>query len=285
MRTVDLHTHTTFSDGTLQPEELIAQAKEVGLSALAVSDHDTCDGLERAEAAGAALGIEVIRGCELSTMTEKGELHILGLWVPNDPELQRLLTLLQERRRERNWAMLAKLDQLGMPVSQEEVLALAGSGTVGRPHMARAMCAKGYVKTVREAFDRFLGAGCPAFVPKRVLAPSEAVQALAKAGATVSLAHPFLLHFPKAWLWAMIRSLLPFGLDALEVWHTEHTQEDVQQGLAWAKELDLGVSGGSDYHGSNKPGVELGRGRGSLCLSYDLLEHLRARRRAQGLPV
>ena len=283
MQRIDLHTHTAFSDGTDQPCELLKQAKAVGLAAIAVTDHDTCEGLELAEASGQAEGVQVVRGCELSSMSERGEMHILGYWLPyQSAPLEELLRRLRAQRSLRNERMVEKLCSLGCRLSMEEVQNLAGQGTVGRPHMARALLAHGYVRSLSEAFERYLASGRPAYVPKEVLSPDEVIASLVRAGATVSLAHPLVHGYPESWLFATIRRLRDIGLDALEAWHSEHKPSDVHLCQAWAQALGLDLTGGSDYHGSNKPNVHLGTGRGNLQLSTAILEKLLCRRRAQG---
>ncbi|MCR5813407.1 MAG: PHP domain-containing protein [Desulfovibrio sp.] len=283
MRRIDLHTHTSFSDGTDQPEELVQKARAAGLAAIAVTDHDTCEGLEQAVAAGHALGVQVVRACELSTMTERGEMHILGYWLPrNCAPLEALLTRLRAQRALRNERMLEKLCALGCQVNMEEVRRFAGQGTVGRPHIARALLQHGYVQSLAEAFDRYLASGRPAYVPKQVLSPDEVIPCLVRAGATVSLAHPLLHGYPESWLFATIKRLAGIGLDALEAWHSEHKACDVHICQAWAQALGLDLSGGSDYHGRNKPHVQLGTGRNNLQLPWEILEKLLQRRRAQG---
>ncbi|MBR3663290.1 MAG: PHP domain-containing protein [Desulfovibrio sp.] len=285
MSSIDLHTHTAFSDGSDQPEELIKRAKALGLSAIAITDHDTCAGLSRAVAEGKTSGVAVIRGCEFSTMTERGELHILGYWLPyQHAPLEGMLAKLRSQRALRNERMVEKLCSLGLQLDMEEVLRFAGQGTVGRPHMAQAMLARGYVQSLREAFERYLSCGRPAYVPKAVLTPDDVVTCLAECGATVSLAHPCVYGYPESWLWATIGRLARLGLDALEAWHSEHKPSHVHLCQAWAQALGLAVSGGSDYHGSNKPDVQLGVGRGNLNLSWEMLEQLMNRRRARGLP-
>ncbi|MBO4369468.1 MAG: PHP domain-containing protein [Desulfovibrio sp.] len=285
MQRIDLHTHTTFSDGTQRPEELVALAREIGLSALAITDHDTCEGVPYAVTACSA-PLRVIRGCELSATTMYGELHILGLFIPDTPSpLDGIMARLREKRKRRNERIVEKLCALGLPIAMEEVLAMAGCGTVGRPHIARLLFKKGYVVSLKEAFTRYIGKDGPAFVPKEAFSPEEAVSSLARCGATVCLAHPFLYHYPESWLFATIKNLMPLGLDALEVWHTEHSDSDMRKAREWAQTLGLGESGGSDYHGLNKPGVHLGKGRGNLRIGIDVLFALEARRRAQGLAI
>ena len=283
---IDLHTHSTFSDGTSTPEELLAHAKEIGLQALALTDHDTCSGLPRAEKAAAEAGIPFVRGCELSTRTERGSFHILGLWLPEQTDvLEERLSALRRRRAERNEKIVERLCTLGLPLTMEDVLICAGQGTVGRPHIAQVMVQKGYVPDLRSAFTEYLGANGRAYVPKKVFSPEEAIRLLVSTGATVSLAHPCIHHYPSAWLFERIRMLAAVGLDAIEAWHTEHSPEDVAQCLAWADELGLGVSGGSDYHGKRKPGTHLGTGHGNVCVPYRVLQDLQERRRSKGLPV
>ena len=284
MKYVDLHTHSTASDGTDSPAELVRHAREAGLAAIAVTDHDTLAGLAEAREAARGHAIRVIGGCELSARTARGEVHILGLWLPDEaPGLQRHLVELRRKRAERNAGMVQKLRELGFDISMEEVSTLA-RGSVGRPHIARVMVGKGFVKDEREAFQRYLGTGGKAWLPKEVLSPEQAVGLLAGLGATVSLAHPFIQGYPVAWLEGVLRDLVSCGLDAIEVWHSEHNDAQTRLALEWAKRYDLGMTGGSDYHGINKPGIRLGRGRGGLRIPLDVLDKLEVRRRAQGRP-
>ncbi|MBQ7456826.1 MAG: PHP domain-containing protein [Desulfovibrio sp.] len=276
MDRIDLHTHTNFSDGTLSPTELVRLAKESGVGCLAITDHDTIDGVAEALVAGKTFGVAVIGGCELSAMTEYGELHILGLWVTPCKALLDMLSELRGTRARRNQAMLARLNDLGISLSMEEVRSFAGQGSIGRPHIAQALQARGLVQSVRQAFERYIGAGCPAFVPKESPSPEALVQRLSASGAVVSLAHPFLHHYPNDWLYQRIQSLQAHGLDALEAWHSEHSPEQSKQCRQWAERLGLALTGGSDFHGTTKPGVFLGVGRHNLCLGWDLLQALEA---------
>ncbi|MBR4742345.1 MAG: PHP domain-containing protein [Desulfovibrio sp.] len=286
MDSIDLHTHSTFSDGSKTPEELVWEAKACGLHALALTDHDTCNGLDLAVHAASAANIHFVRGCELSAHSELGELHILGLWVPpKSAALENTLAMLRQRRCTRNEKMVEKLCQLGLPLSMEDLLACAGTQTtVGRPHIALAMIQKGYVRSLKEAFKQYLGFGAKAYVSREVFPAQEAVRVLSRLGATVALAHPMIHHYPRQWLRKQIMLLMEVGLDALEVWHTEHSEQDSAFCLQLAHELGLGVSGGSDYHGKNKPTVLLGRGHGNLAVSVQVLHDLEERRRSKGLP-
>ncbi|MEG6593543.1 PHP domain-containing protein [Desulfovibrio sp. 1188_IL3213] len=286
MELVDLHTHTRASDGTDSPAQLMAKAAEAGLRAIAVTDHDTLSGLDEAAAAGRELGVELIRGCEISTSTELGELHILGLWLPEQPEaLLQNLAFLREKRGERNEGIVRKLQDLGLDVGMEEVLAAAKGESVGRPHIAEVLLRKGYAKNIREVFKEFLGNHGKAYLPKEVLEPEAIVRLLADLGATVSLAHPLLWKAPPGWLEGQVARLRDCGLNAIEAWHSEHTEADVRTCLALAKRFDLGISGGSDYHGINKPAIQLGRGYGGLRVGVGVLDDLRERRIKMGLPV
>ena len=200
VRFVDLHTHTTASDGTDSPAEVVRKAARLGLAAVAITDHDTLSGLDEAEAAGEKYDIEVIRGCELSTQGEYGEVHLLGLWIPREcGPLQRELSRLRECRGTRNRRMLDKLHELGVDISLDAVLAQAGGESVGRPHIARAMLAAGYVSSIAEAFARYLAEGAAAYVPREIPGIVDGVRLLAEAGALVSLAHPRLIHCPEGW--------------------------------------------------------------------------------------
>lgn len=284
MKLIDLHTHTLASDGTDSPAALMEKAHAAGLAAVAVTDHDTVAGLDEAEESGRKLGIRVIRGCELSTHTEYGEVHILGLWLPRDiAPLEERLGYLRRKRCERNRGMVEKLRALGMDISLEEVRATA-TGSVGRPHIAAVLAAKGYARDVGQAFRDYLGAGGKAYLPKEALAPDVAVRLLAGLGATVCLAHPLLQKYPAPWLEGLVKKLSGYGLAAIEAWHSEHSQADTRLCVEWARRFGLGLSGGSDYHGANKPGIHLGVGRGGLRVPLDVLEKLEARRRARGLP-
>lgn len=281
---VDLHTHSTASDGTDSPAALVARARGLGLAAIALTDHDTLAGLAHAEQAAREQGIEVIRGCEISTRSEAGEHHILGLWIPARAEaLDSWLDAVRRRRNERNAEMVARLRALGFDITLEEVRARA-SGSVGRPHMAAVLAAKGYARDVASAFRNYLGSDGKAYVPKRVPPPEEAVRLLAGMGATPVLAHPFLNAAAAAAVEALTRRLAACGLAAIEAWHSGHSEADTRRCVELAERFDLGLSGGSDYHGANKPGIRLGTGHGGLRVPVSALEALRQRRRARGLP-
>lgn len=284
---VDLHTHTSASDGTDSPAGMVRRAAGLGLGAVAVTDHDTLAGLDEAEAAGRALGVEIVRGCEISTRFGQSEVHIVGLWVPRETErlkpLEAALAHVREGRATRNRRMAERLADLGLPVTYEAVRELAGGEVVGRPHFAALLCRLGVTATPREAFDRYLGAGRSAYVPRELPEPAEAVTWLSAIGATACLAHPRLIRCAPEALEDLVASLVPHGLNAIEAYHSEHSAADERVCVELAQRHGLLLSGGSDYHGAAKPGVELGRGRGGLRVTAAILERLRADRHARGL--
>lgn len=288
---VDLHTHSTASDGTDSPAELIKKSKDMDLAAIALTDHDTVAGLPEAEEAARDLGQTFIRGCEVSTSTEFGKAHILGLWLPEEiGPFEEMLKHFQEERLKRNLKMIDSLRKLGFDITYEEVEANAGGSTsVGRPHFASVLVQNGYAETSAEAFEKYLGENGTAFVAKFSPPPEEATRVLSSLGATVIIAHPlaqrkFQGQFPAEYPENLIRRLLPFGLDGLEVWHSAQSGEQSAKLLALAQKYDMAASGGSDYHGQKKKGVELGSGCGNLRVPASALENLLARRRAKGQP-
>lgn len=260
MPDVDLHTHTTYSDGKLSPQELLQAAKAAGLSALALTDHDTTDGLPEAVAEGAKLGIRVVAGVEISADYAPGTMHILGLGVdPAEPAFAEALRGLQRARAERNPRMLAALQAQGLELSWQDVQHEAGGPQVGRPHFAAALIAKGLVKDFDEAFDRWLGKGCPAYVPKVRLAPDKAIACIHAAGGVAVLAHPIQLRLEGKSLEEQIARLKSYGLDGIEVWHTDHDAAWTKLAEDLAQRHGLKASGGSDFHGIPGRAASLGR--------------------------
>ncbi|WP_028574636.1 PHP domain-containing protein [Desulfonatronovibrio hydrogenovorans] len=285
MSQIDLHTHSTASDGTFTPPELVRHAVGKGLDAIALTDHDTTGGLAQALKAGQELGLELIPGCELS-VEYKGLMHILGLWLkPDAPELNRSLAELRAKRNSRNEIMLGRLQELGIRITFEDVKSLAGDAAIGRPHISRVLMNKGVVNSVQEAFDRFLGPKGKAYVAKEKFDPAKAISILKKEQATVILAHPFSLKLSPELLRQELVQLKELGLDGVEVFYPEHTREQTRLYLDLCQELDLLPSGGSDFHGTVKPQIKLGKGRGKLDLPYSLLQTMKDRRQEQGLWV
>lgn len=287
MTRIDLHTHSTASDGTDGPAELVRKAAAAQLAVLALTDHDTLDGLGEAEREAGQCGIIFVRGCEISTATLWGEAHFLGLWIPEDAartkELEAALSEVREKRRERNVRIAEKLQSLGMNVTYEAAAALAGGSVVGRPHFAELLCRLGVVEDRREAFRRYLGREGSAYVPRELMSPERAVSLLKSAGALVSMAHPRLLHAPVEELEQLLVRLKDVGLDALEAYHSEHDAGDVRLCVELAERYHLQITGGSDYHGEAKPKIDLGRGKGNLRVGMSVYEKLMDYRRKTGL--
>lgn len=282
MALIDLHTHSRASDGTLAPAELVDLAGKSGLTALALTDHDTLDGLPEARHAGAACGVEVVSGVELSVDDGGRGIHILGYFLSEQPgPLAEELAFLRDKRHGRNRLILEKLARLGIPIDYEEVRALA-EGSVGRPHIAQVMLAKGAVSSMKEAFSRYLGNRGQAYVPKEKLDIAKAFELLHAEGALVVLAHPYMLGQNGRTLIDTVGRYKDLGLDGIEVFYTEHSQSQTLEYFALARRFGLAMTGGSDFHGATKPGVQLGRGRGNLAVDASILEKLKARLAARG---
>lgn len=245
---IDLHTHTNASDGLLAPAELVRAARAAGLSALGIADHDTVNGIE--EALGAAVeGITLVPGVEINAYHGDFEYHILGYFVDHrDADLARALGELREARVRRMHLIVSKLGDLGMEVSPGEILAVSGDASVGRPHIARVMLDKGFVSSMREAFDRFIGEGKPAYAPRSKLTPLEAIGVIKAAGGLAVLAHPGLFGGDE-----LIPRLAAWGIVGIEVYTPDHTGAQIARYRGFARELGLICTGGSDFHGWNGP--------------------------------
>jgi hypothetical protein len=286
-RIIDLHTHSLASDGSDSPAALVRKAAAKGLAAIALTDHDTLAGLEEAETEAARAGIELIRGIELAVQDEFGELHLLGLFMPRLSEgMCEVIDILQRQRLSRNQAMLDVLAAMGMPMTMDDVREHSGKVAIGRPHIALAMKSKGYVPCRKEAFERYIGWNGSAFIPRMLLSPAEGIRLLRDQGATVALAHPCLSRrMTVSRLDAILAEFRQYGLRAIEAYHSSHDPEQIRLCVTLADKHDLLLTGGSDYHGTNKDGVALGTGTGRLRIPYELLEKLREYRRSRGLSV
>ena len=276
MSRIDLHLHTTHSDGSFSTAEVMAFAKQAGLTALAITDHDIVDGIPEATAIGKELGIEVVPGVEISSRLGESELHILGYFLNwTDPLLAQRLSTLRDSRHLRNPKIVQRLNELGIPITYEEVRALAGTESVGRPHIARLLMERKFVTSAKEAFDRYLANGRPAFVDRDLPAPADAVQWIREAGGVPVLAHPTWVRTSAEGLRVLVRELKAAGLGGVEVHYSTHTPSQTTEYLDLAKQCDLLVTGGSDFHGVTKPDIEVGIGRGQLKVSQKLLDPLR----------
>lgn len=276
---IDLHLHSTASDGSLSPAELVEAAARVGVSSLALTDHDTTAGLEEAAEAALRLGIDFIPGIELSCSTACRQVDVLGYYVPlGKPDFEKKLAGLRAARDRRNALILEKLARLGLPVSREALAEEAAGSSIGRPHMAAQLVKLGYVKSMKEAFERFLGDGKSAYVPKEDFSPSEAVALLVSVGAVPVIAHPVLIRASSEELEALVASLVPQGLAGLEAYHSEHDGRGVRSMVGLADKYGLITTGGSDFHGAAKPCIAIGKGRGSLVVPEFVLERLMALR-------
>lgn len=277
---IDLHTHSTFSDGSLTPEELVRAAVRSGLAAVALTDHDNVAGVPRFLAAAAKMPLRAISGVEISADFYPGTMHILGYFVdPHNAPLEEALKWIREGRELRNEQILKKLIELGLKITWDEVKSYAGEDVVGRPHFAQALLARGYVRSKDEAFERYLGKGKAAYADRRRFSPTDCIRLIREAGGVAVLAHPFTLGLPFDEVRLLLRTLKDSGLGGVEVIYTEHTPEMQSAYDAMAKELDLVPTGGSDFHGVIMPDIKLGRGFGNLAVPDVVLEQLESRRK------
>ena len=273
-RFVDLHMHSTASDGSVAPADVVAAAQRAGLSAIALTDHDTVDGVAEAQHAGELLGVRVVAGVELSAVDDGDEIHVLGLHLTHPEHIASALDELKETRRERARTTVERLNALGIPVTLEAVFAAAGDGAVGRPHVAKALVAGGWARDFREAFDRWLGTGRPACVEKRTVTFEEAARLIHEAGGISVYAHP-----GGDASRAVLEELASLGLDSVEVLHPSHTTDEIVRLAALTDELGLLPSGGSDWHGV----AEGYRALGSMKVREEWLarQDARVRQRAE----
>jgi len=274
---VDLHAHSTASDGSETPSALVAMAVSRGLSTLALTDHDTLQGIEEARIAAEHSNVELIPGTELS-LDYDGGMHLVVLWLePGNGPLQNRLASLQYGRDQRNAAMVDLLVALGMPISIEELAEESGTGSTGRPHIAAVMMRKGYVASVEEAFELWLGAGKPAYSGRPRLQPEEAISLAAASGGVPVLAHPHTLGINRSDEMAELLTRLRLaGLVGLEAFCASYRRHEREGYADLAKRFGLVASGGSDYHGIYKPGLELGIGYGDLEVPESAVDRLRS---------
>lgn len=265
---VDLHIHSTASDGLLTPSEVVRVALDRGLATIALADHDTLSGVPEALATAARTRLEVVPGVEINSEGPWGDLHFLGYYVdPNHPSLKQRLEAMREARLGRARRMVERLGELGLSLDWEEVAALAGGESVGRPHIARAIYNRGYVGSIQEAFDRYIANDGPAYVPRLRLTPAEVIEAIQRAGGVAVLAHP-----AHSGATNMIPELVTLGLQGLEVYYPHHSPRQVQMLRALCKRYGLLATGGSDFHA---PGHEEGAPIGTVLVPPECVVSLK----------
>ncbi|MFA5042611.1 MAG: PHP domain-containing protein [Kiritimatiellia bacterium] len=278
---IDLHTHSTFSDGSLTPEQLVREAERVRLSALALTDHDSIDGLERFMAACAKGIVRGVPGVEISVDCNPGDatMHILGYFIdPANAELNEHVNRLRDGRRHRNEEILKRLNAMGLMLTMNEIASFAGENNVGRLHFAQALLARGYVRTTQEAFDKYLAKGKAGYANRLRFKPLGGVEMIRKAGGIAVLAHPFTLNLGKQALADCVGELVQGGLQGIEIYYPQHSPKMVRQYLDLAAQFHLIATGGTDFHGKPMPDVKLGRGFGVLDVPNTVLEQLDALR-------
>lgn len=271
----DLHTHTTASDGTERPAANVQMAFDAGLGAIAITDHDTVSGVAEALSAGRELGIEVVPGVEISTVANGQDIHVLGYYIDiNNEQFLHRLASLRDTRDTRNNMIIDRLQQLGLDITMAEVLRevenIKSKGdTVGRPHIAAVLLSKGYVSSISEAFDRYLGTGAAAYANPPRIEPATAIGWIQEAGGKAVLAHPGIYHDD-----ALVEAIIHQGLDGIEVYHSDHTPEEEAKYLSLAQRSGLLITAGSDFHGE-RGGVVFHAPIGSRRIGIDVLQSLK----------
>jgi predicted metal-dependent phosphoesterase TrpH len=278
---IDLHIHSTASDGTLTPAEILNQAQNLNLAAIAITDHDTLDGSKDALSIGIPPSVKFLTGIEISSepplsVSLAGSFHILGYAVDvNHPRLNHTLSMLKDSRNNRNPKILKRLSRLGVEIALDEVRNLAGDSQMGRPHIARLMVEKGYVPNIDAAFDEYLGNGKPAYVDRFRFGCEDTIKIILDAGGVPVLAHPLLLGIKENdKLENLIAVLKEMGLRGIEVYYPEHTKHFIAYYSRLANRYDLLITGGTDFHGDVKPEIKMGFGNGDFFVPYELYEKL-----------
>lgn len=280
MDTIDLHVHSTRSDGTLSPSELVSYAQKKGLKAFALTDHDTIAGLAEAFLAAHDTSLEVVAGIEFSTEYLHKSVHIVGLdFEYSDAGFIEQLNRFQSSRKDRDKAMIQKMQEGGIEISNELLQAEFKKTIITRAHFARYLVNHGYAKDIQDAFTRFVDKDAPYYVPRKKVTPAAAVDLIWRCGGIPVLAHPMQYQFTEEELKGLLASLKEAGLMGIEVFYSTHTPQNEAFIMRLAKQYDLLPSGGSDFHGSNKPTIDLGVGHGNLHIPYHLLTDLRNRRK------
>ena len=285
MKLIDMHTHSNYSDGSFPPSEVFSSAAEAGLSAFALTDHDTVDGFiplsEAAAKYNAGLPesrqIEVLPGVEISAAYKKGDIHILGLLV--DPYSDNFNSLLKNAERERvsrNIKMVENLKNAGLPISYNEITAASPDAIITRAHFGKFLVEKGIVTSYAEAFEKYLGDTTPYYVARNFTKPEDAIHGILKAGGVPVLAHPFVYKLPVSELESLVDTLIDYGLRGIEAIYSNHSEYEELYLKQLAAKKGLLISGGSDFHGAPKPAIKIGSGRGNLKIPYEILENLKS---------
>ena len=273
---IDLHTHSKCSDGTLTPLELIAYAQKKKLSAIALTDHDTVAGIREAYSAAKSFGIELVTGIEFSTNYMNKDIHILGYdFDAGNAHFQEHIQNFQDSRLLRNHKIIDKLREHQIPLSMEILEETFPDAVITRAHLGKYLVMKGYVKTITEAFDKYLGDNAPCFVPREKVSPHQAISVIHEAGGYAVLAHPLRYNLSSEKLENLVATLAKSGIDGIEAIYSTNRFSDTSAMKQMAKRYQLAISGGSDFHGSNKPHIDLGIGMGNLKIPYSVLAHLR----------
>lgn len=276
---VDLHTHTTESDGSFTPEELMREAKRVGLSAIAITDHDSISGIKKAAPLAEELGIELIPGVELSTDYNGKEVHVVGLYVNIEDEyFLGKIKEFKENRDSRNAIMVENLQKEGFDITMEALTAENPDCVITRANIARFLYEHGMIPTIQTAFEKYIGDNCKCYVNRFKITPMDGVRLIKEAGGTAILAHPLLYHMSDSTLQKMVAEMKEAGLDGIEAVYCTYTPAEERQMKQFAKENGLLISGGSDFHGTTKPKLNLATGYGKLHIPYEILETIKASR-------
>ena len=277
MSPVDLHVHSNESDGTVAPEELVREAKQIGLSAFALTDHDTTEGLDRAIACGESEEVEVVPGIELSTAYLGKDIHVLGYYMDyHNENFQEQLKEFRDSRDVRNEEMFRRLRELGFEkITTEALLEAFDNPVITRAHVAKFMLDCGYVKSREEVFQRYIGDNCPCYVERKKISPNQAVKLITEFGGIPVLAHPLLYKFGTETLETLVASLKEDGLMGMEVIYSTYNSREQRKLKELAKKYELVITGGSDYHGTNKKDIKLGVGMGNLFVPADCLENIK----------
>ncbi len=261
----------------MTPAEVVREAQKAGLAAIALSDHDTVDGIEEAMAEGERIGVEVVPAIEFSVLS-KTETHILGYYIDyENPELRQIMKEVVDLRIQRNHVTCARLNELGFDITLEEVRALAPNNFVGRAHFARVLMDKGYIKTVKEGFDKYMSVGKYAYCEQQRLSAKDAIELIEKCGGISFLAHPHLTKLSDDELRGFLVELKSYGLSGLEGYYTDYTPEMQEKYQSMAKELGLMISGGTDFHAQMKPHISIGTGTGNMKIPYSVLESIKSK--------